>query len=364
MKQDEHFMQRALSLAEKGAGQTSPNPLVGAVVVKKGQIVGEGYHKKAGLPHAEIEALRKAGKRAKGARMYVNLEPCCHRGKTPPCTKAILASGIRQVVIGMRDPNPLVQGKGVRWLKKNGIEVIPGVLQKDCERINEIFCKFIMTHTPFVILKAAMSLDGKIATRLGQSKWITGMPARKQAHELRRRVDAIIVGAGTVIKDNPRLTTRLKGRKTRHPVRVILDSSSTVPLTSKVFHNGRTQKVIYVATNQLTPARGKKLRLLDIEVCVLKEKNGRIDLRKLVHLLGAKGITSVLIEGGGQVHASALKEKIVDKVIFFFAPTLIGGLQAPSAIGGEGVGSLKDAFKIKHLTVSPVGKDLMVEGYL
>ena len=258
MKKHEHFMRRALSLAEKGAGKTSPNPLVGAVIEKNGKIVGEGYHKKAGLPHAEIEALRKAGKLAKGARMFVNLEPCCHYGKTPPCTDAIRASGIRQVVIGMRDPNPLVRGKGVRWLKKNGIEVIAGVLQKECKQINEIFFKYIRTQIPFVILKAAVSLDGKIATRLGESKWITGVPARRRVHELRQKIDAIMVGAGTVVKDDPLLTVRLSGRKSNQPVRVILDNENAVPITAKVFQNGLKQKVIYVTTPRLTRAREKK----------------------------------------------------------------------------------------------------------
>lgn len=357
-------MRRALRLAEKGAGKTSPNPLVGAVIVKNGGIVGEGYHKKAGLPHAEIEALRKAGPTARGARMFVNLEPCCHVGKTPPCTDAILAAGIRQVVVGMRDPNPLVRGKGIRLLKKNGVEIVTGVLQKECARVNEFFCKYIRTRTPFVILKAAVSLDGKIATRLGESQWITGEPARKRVHELRYKVDAIMVGAGTVVKDDPLLTARLGRRKDNHPVRVILDNDHVVPLTAKVFRNSRAQKVIYATTARLSRTRERKLRDLGVDVCFLEEKGGGIDLQRLMERLGEKQITSVLIEGGGQVNASALQERIVDKVVFFVAPILIGGGNAPGAIGGEGATPLKNAFKIKHLTATPVGGDLMLEGYL
>ena len=357
-------MRQALRLAEKGAGKTSPNPVVGAVIVKNGGIVGKGYHKKAGGPHAEIAALRQAGAAARGARMFVNLEPCCHMGKTPPCTEAIRAAGIRQVVVGMRDPNPLVRGKGIRLLKKNGIEIVTGVLPKECARVNEFFCKYIRTRTPFVILKAAVSLDGKIATRRGESKWITGVPARKCVHELRGRVDAILVGAGTVIKDDPLLTVRLGKRKVNHPARIILDNEQIVPLTAKVFRNSRTQKIIYATTARLDRAREKKLRRLNVDVCFLKEKRGGIDLRRLMERLGEKQITSVLIEGGGRVNASALKDRIADKVIFFVAPILIGGGNAPGVIGGEGVTSLKNAFKIKRLAATPVGGDLMLEGYL
>jgi len=364
LNSDEYFMRRALSLAEKGAGKTSPNPLVGAVIVNDGGIVGEGYHKKAGGPHAEIEALRKAGPAAQGARMFVNLEPCCHVGKTPPCTEAILASGIRQVVVGLRDPNPLVRGKGIRRLKKNGVEIITGVLPKECAQVNEFFCKYIRTRTPFVILKSAVSLDGKIATRLGESQWITGEPARKRVHDLRYKVDAIMVGAGTVMKDDPLLTARVGRRADNHPVRVILDNEHVVPLTAKVFRHSRTQKVIYVTTAGLPRAREKKLRDRGVDVCFLKEKGGGIDLQRLMAWLGEKAITSVLIEGGGQVNASALQARIVDKVIFFVAPILIGGGEAPGAIGGAGVASLKNAGKIKRLTVTPVGGDLMLEGYL
>lgn len=351
-------------MAQKAAGRTSPNPLVGAVVVKNGAVVAEGYHKKAGLPHAEIVALRKAGRRANGARLFVNLEPCCHYGKTPPCTEAIIAAGIKQVVIGMRDPNRLVRGNGIRILKKNGVEVVTGVLPKECEQVNEFFCKYMRTRTPFVILKSAISMDGKIATRFGESKWITDAPARRRVHELRDKVDAIMVGARTVLADDPRLTTELKNKKGKHPLRVILDNENIVPLTARVFHNCRTQKVIYAAARSLAPAKEKKLRQMGVDVCFLEEKNGGIDLRQLMTLLGEKEVTSLLIEGGGQVNAGALREKIVDKVVFFVAPILIGGADAPGVVGGEGIDRLQDALKIKQLSVTKVGKDLMLEGYL
>jgi len=357
-------MSRALQLARKGEGRTSPNPLVGAVVVKNGRVVGEGFHKKAGAAHGEIEALRKAGNQAKGADLYVNLEPCCHFGKTPPCTRAIIAAGIKKVVIGMRDPNELVLGKGIRELKKSSIAVIDGVLKRDCERLNEVFMKFIQTRRPFVTLKSAISLDGKIATRTGESRWITGAKAREKVHQMRDRADVIVAGAGTVVKDDPFLTTRLRKKSVKHPVRVILDNEHLVPLTANVFKNSDCQRVLYAAGKNLPQARKEELARRGVEVLQLQEKGGGVDLQRLMKALGEMQLTSVLIEGGGEVNASALAQGVVDKVIFFIAPILIGGKDAPGSLGGPGIEDLRDAFKVKNMKVTAIGKDWMVEGYL
>ena len=357
-------MRRVLELAQNAMGRTSPNPMVGAVVVKNGKVVGEGYHKKAGLPHAEIVALAKAGKKAKGARLFVNLEPCCHFGRTPPCTDAILDSGVKEVFIGMRDPNKLVGGKGIHILRKAGIKVDVGILQAECERLNEVFVKYIRTEMPFVTLKSAISIDGKIATSTGSSRWITGPQSRKLVHEIRDKVDAILVGAGTVVKDNPLLTTRLKNKRGKNPVRVILDCKNRVSLDAKVFWNSETQKVIYATIKGLPVERENLLRRMGVEICVVEEKEGGVDLTQLLHRLGEQSLTHVLIEGGAEVNASALKAKLVDKIMFFVAPIIVGGRNAPGAVAGDGIDSLDDALKVKDLTLSKVGRDILLEGYL
>ncbi|VAX32864.1 Diaminohydroxyphosphoribosylaminopyrimidine deaminase / 5-amino-6-(5-phosphoribosylamino)uracil reductase [hydrothermal vent metagenome] len=355
-----------MELALKGQGRTSPNPMVGAVLVKNGLVVGEGYHRKAGLPHAETEALRRAGNKARGADLYVNLEPCCHFGKTPPCTDAIISAGVKKVIVGMRDPNRLVSGKGFRQLKKNGVQVVTGVLRKECERLNEVFIKFVRTGYPFVLLKTAISLDGKIATGSGESQWITGAKAREKVHRIRNEVDAIVAGAGTIVKDNPFLTTRLKQKSAvvKHPVRVILDNEFIVPLKSNVFRNADKERVLYATSKGLPASRRKELTRRGVDILVLKEKKGKVDLQGLMRALGELDITSVLIEGGGEVNASALEAGLVDKVLFFIAPILIGGKDAPGPLGGKGIGHLKDAFKIKNMTVNSIGNDLLLEGYL
>ncbi|MDA0691773.1 MAG: bifunctional diaminohydroxyphosphoribosylaminopyrimidine deaminase/5-amino-6-(5-phosphoribosylamino)uracil reductase RibD [Nitrospinae bacterium] len=358
-------MARALELARKGAGRTSPNPMVGAVIIKNGRVVGEGYHKKAGFPHGEIEALKKAGSQANGADLYVNLEPCCHFGKTPPCTDAIIAAGIRKVIVGMSDPNKLVRGKGFRKLRQKGIEVVTGVLGQECTRLNEVFVKYICTHRPFVILKTAVSLDGKIATSSGQSQWITGAKARQRVHQIRNEVDAIVAGAGTIVADNPLLTTRLgKKSNVKHPVRVVLDNENLVPLNANVFKNTDSQRVFYIAGKNISVSRKKALIQKGVEVLSLKEKKGKVDLQHLMQTLGEKELTSVLIEGGGEVNASFLEAGLVDKVMVFVAPILIGGRDAPGPVGGNGISRLADALKIKNMTVSSIGNDWLLEGYL
>jgi len=358
----EQHMRRALYLARKAEGQTSPNPMVGAMVVKSGKVIAEGYHKKAGLPHAEIVALRKAGSKAKGATLYVSLEPCCHQGRTPPCTEAIVAAGIKRVVVGVRDPNPLVCGKGTRHLKKNGIEVVAGVLKRDCERLNETFIKYIRTGRPWVILKSALSLDGKIATRTGDSQWITGPKAREYAHRIRNNVDAILVGAGTVCADDPRLTVRLKKGEVRNPVRVIVDGKYSVPISARVFSNARRERVVYATLGGLPVARKNKLQKMGVEILVVKRKKGRVDLAQLMDELGAMEITSVMIEGGAEISGNVFDEKLVDKLIYFVAPKIIGGKDALGAVGGQGIDRLKEALQIKGMTVARLGDDLVIEG--
>lgn len=357
-------MRRALELAARAAGRTSPNPMVGAVIVKNGRLIAEGYHKKAGRPHGEIEALRKAGKQARGAQLFVNLEPCCHQGRTPPCTEAIIESGIKEVFVGMRDPNPLVAGKGIRRLKRAGIEVHSGLLRQESQKLNEVFVKYIETRMPFVTLKSALSLDGKIATSTGDSQWITGPEARERVHQMRDQVDAILVGAGTVLKDNPRLTTRLKKGKGCNPARVILDTRAEIPLKAKVFQRARRERVIYVTARGTSAIRVNKLHESGVQVYVLPDRNGRISLKKLIKLLGQSGVTSILVEGGGGLNSSLLREGIVDKVVFFLAPIIIGGGSAPGVVGGPGIKNLKQALNIKGLTITPVGADWVAEGYL
>ena len=357
-------MRRALRLARKGDGKTSPNPMVGAVVVKGGRIIGEGYHRKAGGVHAEIEALQKAGNKAKGATLFVNLEPCCHHGKTPPCVDYILRTGIKKVYAGMCDPNPLIAGKGIHLLKENGIDAVTGILGDACRKMNEIFIKFIVHKKPFVILKSAISLDGKIATSLGESRWITSEKSRRRVHLLRNCVDAVLIGAGTVLKDNPSLTTRLNGRKGKNPARIILDNDHQTLLTAKVFQNADIERVIYASSKEPSFTRREKLTSIGVEVWIERSnKNGKF-WSSLLNKLAASGVSSVLIEGGGKVNVGALEAKIVDKVLFFIAPILIGGDKAPGAVGGEGAKNLASAPRLNNIATTRLGDDLMLEGYL
>jgi len=358
---DQEYMRLALDLAVRARGRTSPNPMVGAVVIRGGKIVGRGFHARAGLPHAEIEALREAGENARGATLYVSLEPCCHHGRTGPCTEAVIAAGVRRVVIAMRDPNPKVAGKGVARLREAGIEVVEDVLRDEAARVNEVFIKYITTGRPFVALKAAVSLDGRIATRTGDSRWITGPAAREYAHRLRDTYDAILVGLGTVLQDNPSLTTRLIDGG-RDPVRIVLDSMARLPVTARVL-SGESPAPIVVATTD---------RASDARVAELERRGGWVircgggpfvDLEVLLRELAAREITSVLVEGGATVHASFLEAGLVDKLHWFVAPKIIGGVDAPGAVGGRGIDRVSEALCLERVRWLDLGHDVCIEGY-
>jgi len=357
----EHWMKRALLLAQKGKGRTSPNPLVGAVLVKRGKVVGEGYHAKAGEAHAEIVALRKAGKEARGSTLYVNLEPCTHYGKTPPCAPAVIQAGVRRVVVGMVDPNPVVKGKGISTLRKAGIDVHSGTLEKECKTLNEAFCKYILMKVPFVILKAAATLDGRIATRDGESKWISSEASRRLVHQLRNEVDAVVVGVGTVLRDDPLLTARIRGG--RDPVRIILDSRLRIPEDARVI--GISSSRTLIATTPLAPK--DKIERLDkagAQVLLIESKNGKVDLRAFLSKMGEMGMMSVLVEGGGRVNGAFLDEGLVDKFLLFLSPRLMGDPQSPGIFQGKGFEHLKDSISVKDVKVKRIGEDILVEGYM
>jgi diaminohydroxyphosphoribosylaminopyrimidine deaminase/5-amino-6-(5-phosphoribosylamino)uracil reductase len=360
---DEKYMRMALRLAAKARGRTSPNPMVGAVVVKGGRVIASGYHHKAGEPHAEAIALKKAGTKAKGATLYVTLEPCSHTNKrTPPCAPLVLQSKVNRVVVSMIDPNPRVSGGGIKTLRKAGIEVTTGVLDAEAKKLNEAYIKHITTGMPFVTLKIAQTLDGKIATASGESKWITGEKAREEGHRLRNGNDAILVGINTVLKDDPSLTTRLPGG--RDPIRVIVDSRLRTPLTAKVITQRSSAKTC-IATLE-TMANDKLVKLLDAgaEILLARGRKGQVDLKYLMKMLGSFGITSVLIEGGAEVNASALKSGIVDKVVMFIAPKLMTGTDSLCCIGGRSPARLSRAVTLHEVTSRLVGRDLMIEGYI
>jgi diaminohydroxyphosphoribosylaminopyrimidine deaminase/5-amino-6-(5-phosphoribosylamino)uracil reductase len=361
---DQHWMRRALELAARARGRTSPNPMVGAVLVKDGQLIGEGFHAYAGSDHAEVAALRDAGSAAAGATLYVSLEPCCHYGRTPPCVEQILQAGIRRVVAACEDSNPAASGKGIAALRAAGLSVDVGVLADEAERLNEAFFTHVRTGRPFVTLKVAASLDGKIATRTGESRWITGESARRRVHQLRNEMDAVLVGIGTVLRDDPLLTTRLAIADQRDPVRVIVDNLARLPLRAKVVNRASTAPTI-LAVSQMAPRT--KLEALEregVQVIVVESSPRRVSLERLMEALGKRGILSVMIEGGAEINASALREGIVDKVLVFLAPTLIGGKSTPTAVGGDGIESLTQAVRLRDVRLERFDGDILVEGYI
>ncbi len=358
----EGFMRRALGLARKGSGRTSPNPAVGAVIVRGGQVIAGGWHRRAGLPHAEVEALSKAPANLKRAVMYVTLEPCTHFGRTPPCVDAVVRSGIKNVVIGTKDPNPRVSGEGIRRLKAAGIKVTCGVLEDECRALNEAYIKFITTGMPLVTLKLASSLDGRIATAAGESKWITGLAARRLVHKMRSSVDAVVVGSGTVVKDDPELTVRhLKGRD---PLRVVLDSRFSVPLSARVLRAGPGLRAPIVFTTRAASARKMaEVRKAGVEAVVVPASRDGVSLKRVLKELGGRGVASVLLEGGGTLAASFIKAGLVDRFSLFMAPVIIGKEGRPS-VGGLGLKRLKNAPLLDGATVRRVDKDLLIEGRL
>ncbi len=354
MSEDEKFMKRALKLARKA--NPSPNPRVGAVVVKDGQIVGEGWHEFFGGPHAETNALKQAGAQAKGATLYINLEPCSHTNKkTPPCVPAIIQAGIKRVVCAMKDPNSEVDGESE--LKQAGIIVEFGVCEREAVELNEKFAKFISTKLPFITLKCAESLDGKTACNSGDSKWVTSEKARNYARKMRAEYDAILVGVETILKDDPQLTTRMKEEK--NPVRIILDSRLRVPLEAKVFADS---SAIVATTGKHDAQKKKALEEKNIRVVICAEDaSGRVDVRELVKRLGELNISSVLVEGGSEVNASFVKAKLADKFLFFISPKIIGGRQANGAVGGKGIEKMSGALELKFKKIKKVGSGLLIE---
>ena len=359
------YMEQALCLAKLALGHVSPNPAVGAVVVKNDVIVGQGYTQPPGSSHAEIVALQQSGEQARDSIMYVTLEPCCHYGRTPPCTKAIIAAGITEVHLAMIDPNPLVCGRGKDELRKHGIKIYTGEHEEEAKEINEAYIKFITTDMPFVTAKFAISLDGKIATRSGDSKWISNDDARKCVHNLRYFADAVMAGVNTVLIDDPHLTCRCGakgGTARKQPLRVIIDSKGRTPLTARLF--SEPGKTLLALGRAVTPEETKAFTRVGAEVLELPSREGMVDLENLLKALGKRGITSVLVEGGGTLLGSLFDQGLVDKVIAFVAPIIIGGKEAKTAVAGKGVEKVVDSVKLQRVRVEKFGADLMVSGYV
>lgn len=362
--QHEKYMRMALDLAERARGRTSPNPLVGAVIVRDGEIVGQGYHQKAGTPHAEVHALRAAGEQARGAALYVTLEPCSHFGRTPPCSEAVIGAGIKEVYVAMQDPNPLVAGRGIKQMQEAGLAVYSGLLENEAHRMNETFIKYITSKIPFVLLKSAMTADGKIASSAGHSRWVTGETARERVHRLRDGYDAILVGVNTVLADNPSLTCRLPDGTGRDPIRIILDSAARTPPEAVILTQKSDAPTYIVVTDKAPLDRIKSLASGKAKIIrISQDLHGRVDLRKLLGKLGEMEVTSVLVEGGAEVAASFLDNGLIDKVLTFIAPKIIGGRQAPGPVGGIGKALMTQAIKLNDTRWGQVGEDFFIEGY-
>lgn len=355
---DENYMRLALELAKKGCGWTNPNPMVGAVIVKDNQIISKGYHEKYGEYHAERNAILNCMESMKGSTMYVTLEPCCHYGKTPPCTEAIIKSGIKRVVVGCVDPNPSVSGKGIKILREHNIEVVTGVLEKECLELNYVFFHYMKTKLPYVVMKYAMTLDGKIATYAGESKWITGEKARNHVHKSRNHYAGIMVGINTVLNDDPLLTCRLTNGK--NPIRIICDSKLQIPLESKIVQSANTVET-YIATASIDCSQIQTLESYGCKVLIIPLKNGHIDLRELMKRIGEEGIDSILLEGGGTLNYAALTEGIVDRVQAYVAPKIFGGIKAISPVGGQGVEFPKDCINLELISQEQFEQDLLLE---
>ncbi|MGM0403486.1 MAG: bifunctional diaminohydroxyphosphoribosylaminopyrimidine deaminase/5-amino-6-(5-phosphoribosylamino)uracil reductase RibD [Thermodesulfobacteriota bacterium] len=357
---DTGYMKMALELAAKGRGYTSPNPMVGAVIVKNGSIAGRGYHQAAGKPHAEVNAIDDAGAAAAGATMYVTLEPCNHYGRTPPCTQAILAAQISRVVVAMDDPNPGVSGGGADFLRQNGIEVLTGVCEADARKLNAFFIKHTRTGLPYVILKSAATLDGKIATETGDSKWITGTAARRHVHWIRHAVDGILVGVDTVRADNPALTTRLETVDGKDPLRIILDTRLTIPEHASVIKGEQACGTLLVTGRQTEGEKRRKLTDRGVRILEAPVRNERIDPYPLMEALGKMDITSILVEGGSRVSASMLNAGVVDRICFFYAPKILGG-DGISICRGPGPEKMASAIQVENIEITRFDDDILIE---
>lgn len=357
---DEKYMRLAMQLAGNAIGRTSPNPLVGAVIVKDNRVVGCGWHRKAGTPHAEVHALNQAGELAQGADVYVTLEPCAHYGKTPPCSKALVEAKVKNVYGGLLDVNPKVAGKGFKILEDAGIHVEYGFLQDELRKQNEVFFKWIEHKKPFIVLKAAMTLDGKIATATGQSKWITNETSRAYGYKLRDIYDGIMVGINTVIEDNPMLTARVDGGK--NPIRIVVDSSLKIDINANVVQD-KSAKTIIATTDKANKDKILKLQAQDVDVIVVdKDENDKVDIEKLLDILGQQNICSILVEGGATLSGSFVAKKLVDKVYFFIAPKIVGGKEAKTPVAGTGILNLQEALALKDIQIEKLEEDVLIIG--
>jgi diaminohydroxyphosphoribosylaminopyrimidine deaminase / 5-amino-6-(5-phosphoribosylamino)uracil reductase len=363
LSEHDRYMRRAIELARRGKGMTSPNPAVGAVIVQNGGVAGEGWHEYAGGAHAEVNAIKAAGRAAYGSAMYVTLEPCNTYGKTPPCTQALVEAGVNKVVIGALDPNPSVSGRGVTALRAAGVEVEDGPFKEEITIMNEGYNKHVTSGLPFVTMKTAMSLDGKIATRTGSSRWITSEPARELVHAMRGESDAVMTGIGTVISDNPRLDVRLDNFKGTQPIRIIIDGQGKIPEDALVVSSAKDTLTIVATTDVISLDKSQSLSDAGVEVFMVPRVNGRIDLRKLLRELGTRGLCSIMLEAGAALATAFISEGLVDKYVIFIAPKLIGGDTAPSLMGGPGIDDINQAIKLKFAEYKQVGEDLYVEAY-
>jgi len=362
MRTHEYYMNLAMKLALKGKGMTSPNPLVGSLVVKNGNIIGKGFHAKAGLSHAEVVALDEAGDKSEGATLYVTLEPCVHFGRTPPCVARIIKSGVKEVIVGMIDPNPLNNGKGVEILKQNKIKVKVGFLEDKLERMNEAFIKYITKKIPFLTVKVAESLDGRIATRTGDSKWITSDKSRGFSHRLRGDFDAVMVGVNTILRDNPKLDAWFSKKQ---PLKIVVDSQLSTPEKANIFSGSKP--CVIIATLVSTSGQeteNRKILANKAKILEVKEKSGQVNLKDLLKKLAGLGISNILVEGGGMLNGSLFDEGLVDKIMFFISPKIIGGKEAIGSVMGQGVARVERSLKLKEVTLKRLGEDFLIEGYV
>ncbi|MCG6879737.1 MAG: bifunctional diaminohydroxyphosphoribosylaminopyrimidine deaminase/5-amino-6-(5-phosphoribosylamino)uracil reductase RibD [Deltaproteobacteria bacterium] len=363
-KVDTKFMKLALKEARKGLGRTSPNPAVGAVIVKEGRVVASGFHKQAGMPHAEVEAFRKVGNRASGATLYVTLEPCNHFGKTPPCTELILKSGVKRVVVGMRDPNPLVTGGGCDYLEKKGLEVVTGILKEEFIQLNEAFIKFITTGRPFVIAKSAITLDGWTATSAHHSQWITNEKSRGFVHRLRDRVDAVLMGIGTVLADDPAMTARFRAKKGKDPIRIVVDTNFRTPAGAKVIrHESAAPTIIATSVKGNCSYLDCEQHPKGVETLVCPKQGDKLDLTSLMDKLGEKSITSILVEGGAMILGAMIRAQLIDKFYVFIAPKILGGGDGIPMAAGAGPKTMDGSLRLQGMRVRRFGDDVLISGY-